>query len=177
VGRIAERIAMNEFEARGFDIIDLAYMSKTIANVDFIATKRGRTINVQVKGMTNAQGKRWTVQYGYCDEAIIKSTSPHFNCRPDAALKADVVVLLAVRSPSDYRAFVMPIDSAEEAAQLNISGYYRQPKGDGGVRQPGKIWLDVEPAATPRKQDKLKDQERSLILRHENAWEAFGDLP
>lgn len=39
VGQIAERMAMNELEARGFHIIDLAYTYRTFANVDFMASK------------------------------------------------------------------------------------------------------------------------------------------
>jgi hypothetical protein len=172
VGRIAERIVMNELEARGFHIIDLAYTSKTSANVDFIASKNGKSYYVQVKGMTNKPNDaRWSFQYGYCDEDIIKCRSPLYNGRQNAALKADVIVLLAVKSPADYRAIVMDVDTAETAAQLNISCYYRQSKTDGGIRKPGKIWVELEPPAKPRKQDAKKDRERALLRDCVNAWE------
>jgi hypothetical protein len=177
VGRIAERIAMNEMEARGFHIIDLAYMSKTSANVDFIASKAGRSLNVQVKGASNpviSSSSRWWVQYGYCDEDIVEGRRTTFNGKSDFALKADVIVLLAVNSPSNYRAVVMPVEVAERAAQANLDGYYRQPKRDGGKRQPGKIWCDLDPALNPRKVDRFKDAERSLLKEHESAWGTLG---
>ena len=178
VGRIAERIAMNELEARGFHIIDLAYMSKTSANVDFIASKGGRSCNVQVKGSANAlgtPGARWMVQYGYCDDDIVQGRRPLYNGKSDFALKADAIVLLAVNSPSAYRAIVLPVDKAEEAAQINMTGYFRQPKPGGGKRSP-KITLTLEPAANPRKLDPSKDAERALVKPYEGAWETLGGL-
>jgi hypothetical protein len=176
VGRIAERIAMNELEARGFHIIDLAYMSKTAVNIDFIASKGGKSFNVQVKGATNPLSSRWWVQYGYCDEDIVEGRRPLFNSKSDFALKAELIVLLAVNSPSKYCAIVVPVEKAEEAAQINMSGYYRLPKPAGGKRKPGKIWTDLEPAANPRKQNQSKDAERALLKRYEGAWDLLGGL-
>lgn len=177
VGRIAERIAMNELEARGFHIIDLAYTSKTSANVDFIASKAGKSHNVQVKGASNpivSSTSRWSVQYGYCDEEVVEKRQKAFNRKSDFALMADIIVLVAVNSPSEYRAIVLPIEVAERAAQLNLDGYYRQPKSSGGKRQPGKLWTDLEAALNPRKVKPIKDAERSLLKEHEGAWDAIG---
>jgi Holliday junction resolvase-like predicted endonuclease len=179
VGRIAERIAMNELEARGFHIIDLAYMSKTSANVDFIASKGGMSFNVQVKGTSVAldtPSARWAVQYGYCDEDVVENRRPFFNAKSDFALKADVIVLLAVHSPSSYRSIVLPVEKAEEAVQINISGYYRQPKACGGKRAPNKVWTDLEAAARPRKLNPSKDREREFLRRFENQWDSLGGL-
>lgn len=176
VGRIAERIAMNELEARGFHIIDLAYMSKTSANVDFIASKGGKGFNVQVKGATNTPGSRWWVQYGYCDDDVVERRRPLFNGKSDFALKAHVIALIAVKSPSEYLSIVMPVKEAEEAAKMNMDGYYRQPKTGGGKRKPGKIWTDLEPAANPRKQNPLKDKERAFLRHYEGAWETLGGV-
>lgn len=174
VGRIAERIAMNELEARGFHIIDLAYMSKTAANVDFIASKGGKPFCVQVKGMSNKPSARWTVQYGYCDEDIVERRRGFYNGKSDYALQADVVVLVAVKSPSEYRAVVMPVELAEKAAQMNIDGYYRQPKKGGGTRSPNKVWIELEATAKPRKANPDRDTERALLKDHEGAWETLG---
>ena len=177
VGRIAERIAMNELEARGFHIIDLAYMSKTSANVDFIASKGGKSFSIQVKGTSirlNSPSSRWAVQYGYCDEEVVERRRPFYNRKSEFALKADVIVLVAVNSPSKYKAVVLPVDKAEEAAQMNISGYYRQPKPGGGKRTPNKVWTDLEPAANPRKLNPAKDAERALLKPYQDAWESLG---
>lgn len=171
VGRIAERIAMNELEARGYAIIDLAYVSKTIANVDFIASKEGRSFHVQVKKTSLHEGDKPAVQYGFCTTDTILGASTFFNRRDDAALSADVVILLAVYSPSKYRAIIMPHQVAEGAAQINLSRYYRRPRLDGGTRQPGKVWLALEGAKNPRKPDPEQDEERPLLLEYENRWD------
>ena len=179
VGRMAERIAMNELEARGFHIIDLAYMSKTSANVDFIASKDGKSYNVQVKGTSNplnSPSSRWAVQYGYCDEEVVENRRPFFNSKTDFALLADVIVLVAVNSPSRYRAIVLPVARAEEAAQVNISGYYRQRKASGEKRTPNKVWTDLEAAAKPRKLNASKDAERELLKAFEGQWDTLGGL-
>lgn len=176
VGRIAERIAMNELEARGFHIIDLAYMSKTSANVDFIASRDGNSFNVQVKGATNlfpSPSSRWWVQYGYCDVDAIEGRRKIFNRHSDFALMADVVILVAVKSPSKYRSIVLPIEVAEEVAQINMSGYYRLAKAGGGKRQPGKMWVHLEASSKPLKTNQSTEKERALLIRYEGAWDTL----
>ena len=81
------------------------------------------------------------------------------------------MALVAVKSPSKYRIFVLPVEKAEEAAQLNLDRYYRQPrKRDGGVRKPGKIWILVEESSRDRVQDPLLDKEREILQKSENVW-------
>lgn len=174
VGRIAERIAMNELEARGFHITDLAYMSKTAANVDFIASKNGRSINVQVKGATWKDGGRAGIHYGYCDDAAIEKRRSMFNSKVDFAFKAEVIILVAVNSPSKYRAIVMPVEDAERAAQINLDGYHRQEKVKGGKRAPSKIWTDLEGPVKPRKANPFKEEEREYIKKFEGLWDSLG---
>jgi hypothetical protein len=164
---------------RGFHIIDLAYMSKTSANVDFIASKGGRSFNIQVKGATNvfkSKSARWWVQYGYCDEDAVGGRRAIFNSKTEFALKADVIVLLAIQSPSEYRAIVLPVEKAEEAAQINMDGYYRQPKASGEKRKPGKFWCHLSPAANPRKSDPFKEKEQALLNSYADAWDRLGGL-
>lgn len=175
VGRIAERIAMNELEARGFHIIDLAYTSKTFANVDFIASKGGQSFNVQVKGSSVYAGDRRAVHYGFCTEGHISNDAPMFNGKTAAALRADVVVLMGVRSPTDYWAVVLPVERAEEAAQLNLSAYYRLPKANGDSRKPGKVWIELDRSSAARKAETAeKVRERELLLAHLDAWDLAG---
>lgn len=161
---------MNELESRGYQIIDLAYMSKTSANVDFIASKEGKSFNVQVKGGSFKAGDRPAVQYGFCTDEVILGETTFFNRKSEAALLADVVILVAAFSPSEYRAIVMPAQAAEAAAQMNLDRYYRQPKLDGGKRKPGKVWLALEKAKNPRKEDPEQDHERAFILQYEGCW-------
>lgn len=173
VGRIAERIVMNELEARGYHIIDLAYASRTFANVDFIASKNGRSFNVQVKATSVKPNKRRAVQYGYCNEELVADRAKTvFNGRTEAALRADVVVLVGVRSPKDYWAIVLPVDRAEECAQINIEQYYRQTKEDGSRRTPNKIFMELDVSLRARASvHPEKQRERDILLAHVDAWD------
>ena len=172
VGRIAERIVMNELESRGYHIIDLAYTSKTFANVDFIASKGGRSFNVQVKGTSLKTTSRRAVQYGYCTQEIVDGQDPMFNGKTEAALRAEVVVLVGVYSPSNYHAVVLPVAMAEKAAQINLDQYYRAAKRDGGVRKANKVYVELEGSPSPRilvHPEKMR--ERAILLAHLDAWD------
>src|ERR1700733_7497215 len=101
VGRIAERIVSNELESRGFRVSDLN-KEGTSANADLLATRDGKTWQIQVKGATEENG--WWFGYGYCTEAIIagkgKEEGRMFNrCSPDSFYKAEIVVLVSVKLP------------------------------------------------------------------------------
>jgi hypothetical protein len=101
VARIAERIVSNELEARGFRVSDLN-SDGTAANTDLLAVSPNQTLQVQVKGAANEPLGRWWVQYGCCTSEIIADrTQPMFNRRA-SFYKSNVVVLVAVCSPSDY---------------------------------------------------------------------------
>jgi len=173
VGRIAERIAMNELEARDFHIIDLAYMSKTSANVDFIASKGGVSYNIQVKGASAPSGRIWGIHYGYCDEEMIRDRGKKVFNRSGFALEAQIVVLIAVHSPNQYRSIIMPVEVAERSVQINLDRYYRKTKLDGGVRKPNKIFCNFD-GVKKRLVDPLFEEERNLLLAHEGAWEPLG---
>src|SRR5579883_926661 len=118
VGRIAERIVSNELEYRGFRVSDLN-KEGTSANADLLAAKDGKTWQIQVKGSTEEDG--WWFGYGYCSDAIIARAEPMFNRSLRAGFyKAELVVLLSVKSPKEYDALILPVDVAEKAAQINI---------------------------------------------------------
>ena len=68
-------------------------------------------------------------------EQIADRNLPLFNKRDDGFYLASHVVFVAVRSPSEYRCFCVPVAEAERAAQQNLDGYYRLPKKNGGVRR------------------------------------------
>ena len=101
VGRLAERIVANELEWRGFRVSDLNRDGLS-PNADLIAARQGKVWQIQVKGASNSNKERWWFQYGYCTAAIIENHEKMFN-RKDSFYEADVVVLVAVRSPSEYR--------------------------------------------------------------------------
>ena len=170
IGKIAERIAMNELEARGYRATDLNKDGLS-ANSDILAAKDGKTWQIQVKGATNKLTDRWWIQYGHCDLDTIAKRSPIFNSK-DSFYSAQYVALIAVKSPSQYRCLVLPVELAEKAAQINLERYYRQPRArDGGVRKPGKIWVTLEESERDRRRDPLLDQEREILQKAENAWD------
>jgi hypothetical protein len=116
VGNIAERIVANELEVRGFRVSDLN-IGGVSANADLIAAGHDKVWQIQVKGATNTQKDKKWVQYGYCTPEIIRSGEPMFN-RRQGFYRADIVVLVAVRSPTEYRCIVLRTKDAERAAQL-----------------------------------------------------------
>jgi hypothetical protein len=104
IGRIAERIVANELEFRGFKVTDLNKDGLS-PNVDLLAALDGRLLQVQVKGASQKMSSRWEdwwVGYGYCNQEIIDNKQPMFNRVIGTFYKAEVVALVAVRTPSEY---------------------------------------------------------------------------
>ena len=160
---------MNELESRGYKATDLNKDGLS-ANSDILAAMGGKTWQIQVKGMTNKPKDRWQIQYGHCNVENISKRAPIFNSK-DSFYVAQYVALVAVKSPSSYRCFILPVGVAEKAAQLNLDRYYRKPKtSDGGVRKPGKVWAMIEKSHRERTQDHLLDKERKILQEGEDAW-------
>ncbi len=127
VGRIAERIVSNELEYHGFRVSDLNKES-TSANADLLAVKDGKPWQIQVKGSTDDDGT-W-FGYGYCTDEIIKGPDTMFN-RTKSFYKAEIVVLVSVKTPKEYSCVVLPVTIAEEAAQINLAREFRTTRKDG----------------------------------------------
>jgi hypothetical protein len=141
VGRIAERIVSNELEYRGFRVSDLNKEGIS-ANADILAVKDGRTWQIQVKGSTWGDG-HW-VSYGHCTEEILARRKPVFNAKRDGFYRAEIVALVSVKSPADYICIILPTNSAEEAAQLNLDYQYRTFKRSGEPKRAGgPMWVGI----------------------------------
>lgn len=176
VGRIAERIVSNELEFRGFRVSDLN-KEGTSANADLLAARDGKTWQIQVKGATEDDG--WWFGYGYCDEAIVagkgKDEGRMFNrCSNSSFYKAQIVVLVSVKSPKEYSCLVLPEKIAEEAAQTNLDREYRTLKKDGARKRPGPVWVSLD--WTPKTTDARKrsfDAERGLLEPYRDTWGAL----
>lgn len=160
---------MNELEARGYQTTDLN-KDGLRANADVLASKEGKVWQIQVKGATNKPTDRWWVQYGHCDPEILSGKAKVFN-RKKSFYSAQYVALVAVRSPSEYRCFVLPVEEAEKVAQLGLDRGYREPKRDGGVHKPGKMWTVVEKTDRQRIKDPRLDREREILLKREDDWD------
>ncbi len=178
VGRIAERIVSNELEFRGFRVSDLNKEGPS-ANADLLAAKDGDTWQIQVKGSTEDGG--WWYGYGHCNEATIANTEPMFNRHTDGSFyKAQIVVLVCVKSSNEYRCIVLPVGTAEDAAQTNLTRYYRTPRiKDGQPKKPGRVWvpLDHNPKAKdPRNAELLIDEQNLLRPYFENWNLAFEPI-
>jgi hypothetical protein len=61
----------------------------------------------------------------HCNDATIANTEPMFNRHPDGSFyKAEIVALVCVKSPNEYRCIVLPVETAEKAAQVNLDRYF-----------------------------------------------------
>lgn len=180
VGRIAERIVANELEFHGYRVLDLNRQG-VASNADLLAVKDGRTWQIQVKGSTNTEKDKWWVGYGHCKQEHIDEPKRHFfnpHSGPSSFYKAEIVVLVAVVKPSEYRCFVLPVEVAEEAVQINLAGYHRTKKKDGNPHKPYLIYSDLTAGAREHLSEKKawKKTERDLLFRYEDLWE-FAPKP
>jgi hypothetical protein len=144
VGRIAERIVANELEYYGFLVRDLN-LEGVAANVDLLAVnKDGKSWLVQVKASSydlTYHNHGWWFQYGYCKaEHLQDRKAPVFN-RVTSSFQASVVALVCVRSSYEYQFLLLPVQVAEEAAQINIDCSLRAKKLNGTDHKPGKVWF------------------------------------
>jgi hypothetical protein len=163
VGRIAERIVSNELEYRGYRVSDLN-KEGTSANADLSAAKDGRTWQVQVKGATEEDG--WWFGYGDCTDAIIAGKDHVFNRSSTSKFyRAEIVVLVSVKSPREYSCLVLPLETAEKAAQINLDRAYRTKKSDGSDKKPGKLWVSLDwiPNAKDPARRALNEEEVRLL--------------
>lgn len=167
VGRIAERIVANELEYQGFRVSDLN-KEGTSANADLIAAKNGKTWQVQVKGASYEEGyaEGWWFSYGYCDREIIADRNLKMFNRKKGFYFADIVVMVCVKTPKEYKCLIMPINEAEKAAQMNLDYAYRTKKLDGSDKKPNKVWVGFHyvPAKTREasKRDRMLEEQAFL---------------
>jgi hypothetical protein len=170
VGRMAERIVSNELESRGFRVSDLN-KEGTSANADLLAAKDGRTWQIQVKGATEG-GSAWWVNYGFCQQEVIDGQKTMYNS-VESFYRAQVVVLVSVKSASDYRCVVLPVAEAEKAAQLNLDHAYRTLKSDGSKKKPGKVWtyLEYNPKVRDAARIPIQQAERAIITKYLDNWD------
>jgi hypothetical protein len=166
VGRIAERIVSNELESRGFRVSDLN-KEGTSANADLLAAKDGKTWQIQVKGATEENG--WWVNYGFGTDDKIGGSKPMFNAT-ESFYKAQIVVLVSVKNPSEYRCVILPVIEAEKAAQLNLDHSYRNGKVDGSPKKPGKVWVSLDYIPKSRDPSRIP-----LLLAEQQILERFID--
>jgi hypothetical protein len=171
VGRIAERIVSNELEYRGFRVSDLNKEGIS-ANADLLAACEGHTWQIQVKGSTYENG--WWFGYGHCTEPVLAGTETMFNRSIHNFYKAQVVVLVCVKSPHEYQCLVLPEHVAEEAAQMNLDWATRPPKIKGGAHKAGgKVYVDFYDV--PKNNDETKKAkriaEKELVKPYLDNWD------
>jgi hypothetical protein len=177
VGRIAERIIANELEFRGFRVSDLN-RDGTSANADLLAVSSKNIWQVQVKGATNTEKDRgWWVQYGHCNESVIAGREPMFN-RVSSFYKADVVILVAVKSPKDYTCLVLPVAIAEKSSQINLDRDFRTSTAKGAPKKPHKMWiaLDSIPNTKNASRRALFVEELEILKSYRDKWEILAPI-
>jgi hypothetical protein len=172
VGRIAERIVSNELEYRGFRVSDLN-KEGTSANADLLAARDGKTWQIQVKGATESYDGTW-FGYGHCTDAIIAGDENMFNRSTSSFYKAEIVVLVSVKTAKDYHFLVLPVEIAERAAQINLDYAYRTPKKDGGRKKPSIVWVSfyIPPRMDASKKAQL-ETEQELLKPYLDNWDVL----
>lgn len=162
--RIAERIVANELEWRGFRVSDLN-KEGTAANADLLAVSPRQTLQIQVKGSLNGPKDRlWWIGYGFFSDQVVAGTKPIFN-RVKSFYAANVVILVAVRSPKKYSCVVLPFDKAKQAAELHRDAF----RAAGWPR--GRTNMKLEPRPRAKEHPKVI-QERAILAdyRDEQGW-------
>jgi hypothetical protein len=96
---------------------------------------------------------------------------PMFN-RVEAFYTADIVALVAVRTPSEYRCVVLPLVEAEKTAQINLDRDYRTLTLAGASRSPNKtsIYLDRIPDVRDPARKPLFDDELKILRAYIDNW-------
>jgi hypothetical protein len=173
VGRIAERIVSNELEYRGFRVSDLN-KEGTSANADLLAARDGKTWQIQVKGATEENG--WWFGYGFCTDKVIGRVEPVFNRPTSGFYKAEIVVMVCVKSPKEYTCLVLPVKVAEEAAQVNLDACFRGPKKDGTPLKAGKMWVSGDRKSRNAAKQARYDEEYKLLKPYLDNWDLAWDL-
>jgi hypothetical protein len=170
-------IVSNELEYRGFRVSDLN-KEGTSANADLLAARDGKTWQIQVKGATEENG--WWFGYGYCTDEVIERVEPMFNRSTSGFYKAEIVVMVCVKSPKEYTCLVLPVKVAEKAAQVNLEADFRPLKKDGTPHKAGKMWVSVHYSRKAKDAAKqaLYDEECKLLKPYLDNWDlAFASVP
>ncbi len=182
VGKIAERIVANELEYRGFRVRDLN-LEGLAKNVDLLAVKNERLWQIQVKGSSynpEWRDNSWWFQYGYCTEEHIRNPEAKMFNRTTGAgsFCADVVVLVCVRAPNEYKCIVLPAKIAEDAAKINLDYAFRAKREGKPKYKPNKVYFAYykTKARTPERQAGI-DAELKLVTPYENKWDFDNPAP
>jgi hypothetical protein len=168
-GRIGERIVANELEQRGYRVINLNKDGQAV-NADLLVAKAGgKSWQIQVKTHKLKAEDPWAVTYGYTSpEHISGQCNKIFNQYADGFFQAEIVVLVALKSPKEYRCIVMPLETAEKAFQLQL-WYWTTPTKKGTVKKPARAWAFLDDAAGREANPQLV-QEREILRQHEDKW-------
>jgi hypothetical protein len=102
----------------------------------------------------------------------IEGREPMYNAVPSFYV-AQVVVLVCVKSPSEYCCVILPVNEAERAAQLNLDHAYRKGRLDGAKKKPGKVWVSLDYVPQRRDASRLPilREEQEILRQFMGKWE------
>lgn len=172
VGRIAERIVANELEYRGFRVSDLN-KEGTSANADLLAAKDGKTWQIQVKGATwTKKDKSPWFNYGRCEDDHLTNVEMGVFNRKKSFYVADFVVLVSIRSLTEYCCVVLPVGIAEKVAQMNLNHTFRRKKKDDTPKKSGPMvsYLGYVMKTKDPAKKKALEAEQKILQSHEGTW-------
>jgi hypothetical protein len=101
----------------------------------------------------------------------VAKKKPVFN-QVSGFYRAEIVVLVAVRTPTEYCCVVLPVAEAEKAAQINLERDYRTTTLKGTSRQPHiiQVWLDRIPKFKDPARSPLLAQELKILSAYRDKW-------
>lgn len=156
IGRIGENIVANDLLERGFLVTHLDKGSRGVsANADLLVGHEQLTepILIQVKACYAPRLQR--VFFGGFPSQILDGEGSLFNSKP--GFHADFIVTVSIKSPKDYRVFVIPVQLAERLLTTAFKKWHEVPIKSNERRRPVPTmyvsvrskseWTKIRPAA------------------------------
>ncbi len=174
VGRMGENIVTNELLARGFLVTHLDKGTRGVsANADLLVghAKLKRPILIQVKACVSPQLQR--VFFGGFSEDALRGHRRLFNHKP--GFHADFIASVCLRSPKEYRVFMLPIEKIERMLIEAYKKWHKVPTRAGDSRRPvPTMYVSVGPNTLrtnkPTSRNSIFRDVGTIVLKHEDAY-------
>lgn len=122
-GALGENIIINELLYRGWLAQNLNISINNAPNVDVIALKEDKKVNIQVKAASLSQPDVRT-SHGKKDNFLNGKEGP----------LADFVIFVRIENPKIYDVYVVPVEIAEKEISRCYHLWLERPKLDGSKR-------------------------------------------
>jgi len=143
------------------------------ANADLLVGHESlkKPVLVQVKSCISRPLK-W-VSFGGFPARILDGEGSLFNSKP--GFHADFIAAVSIKSPMEYRVFLVPVGLAERILAKKFKEFHRVPLKDGTEKKSVPIMFvsvrsDSELNANPTQKNKFFSSVTKIVRNHENAF-------